>query len=135
MERLPALARERRGPEEADRPTRIDTLEVNVPQECAHRLLALIGVTAPSMAMGFDGGIAVLAVPGAVAGLNWITRYAWPATSFLPTSTIDFLALSEAAGILLVNCDPYVREWIARLNIQDSCHRSVRVAGSYTSHL
>lgn len=27
---------------------------------------------------------------------------------------IDFLAQSEAAGIALVNCDPYVREWIAR---------------------
>ena len=27
---------------------------------------------------------------------------------------IDFLAQCEAAGITLVNCDPYVREWIAR---------------------
>jgi len=32
---------------------------------------------------------------------------------------IDFLAQSEAAGILLVNCDPYVREWIARLNTEE----------------
>jgi len=28
---------------------------------------------------------------------------------------IDFLARSEAAGVALANCDPYVREWIARL--------------------
>ena len=27
---------------------------------------------------------------------------------------IAFLAKSEAVGIALVNCDPYVREWIAR---------------------
>jgi len=27
---------------------------------------------------------------------------------------IDFLARCEAADIALVNCDPYVREWIAR---------------------
>ena len=27
---------------------------------------------------------------------------------------IDFLAGCEAAGITLVNCDPYVREWITR---------------------
>jgi len=27
---------------------------------------------------------------------------------------IAFLAQCEAAGIALVNCDPYVREWIAR---------------------
>jgi hypothetical protein len=29
---------------------------------------------------------------------------------------IDFLARLEAAGIALANCDPYVREWIARQN-------------------
>ena len=28
---------------------------------------------------------------------------------------ITFLARCEAAGIALVNCDPYVREWITRL--------------------
>ena len=27
---------------------------------------------------------------------------------------IDFLTRREAAGIALVNCDPYVREWITR---------------------
>ena len=27
---------------------------------------------------------------------------------------ISFLARCEAAGIALVNCDPYVREWIKR---------------------
>jgi len=27
---------------------------------------------------------------------------------------INFLAESEAAGIELANCDPYVREWITR---------------------
>jgi anti-anti-sigma regulatory factor len=27
---------------------------------------------------------------------------------------IAFLAQCEAAGITLVNCDPYVREWISR---------------------
>jgi len=27
---------------------------------------------------------------------------------------IDFLAQCEAAGIALVNCDPYIREWIVR---------------------
>lgn len=27
---------------------------------------------------------------------------------------IDFLAQCEAAGIALVNCDPYVREWIMK---------------------
>jgi hypothetical protein len=27
---------------------------------------------------------------------------------------IDFLAQCEAADIALVNCDPYVREWITR---------------------
>jgi hypothetical protein len=27
---------------------------------------------------------------------------------------INFLAHSEVAGIALVNCDPYVREWITR---------------------
>ena len=27
---------------------------------------------------------------------------------------IAFLAQCEAAGIMLVNCDPYVREWITR---------------------
>jgi len=27
---------------------------------------------------------------------------------------ISFLAQCEAAGIALVNCDPYVREWITR---------------------
>ena len=27
---------------------------------------------------------------------------------------IDFLALCEAAGVALVNFDPYVREWITR---------------------
>ena len=27
---------------------------------------------------------------------------------------IDFLARSEAAGVTLANCDPYIREWIAR---------------------
>ena len=27
---------------------------------------------------------------------------------------IDFLAQCEAAGITLVNCDPYVREWITK---------------------
>lgn len=27
---------------------------------------------------------------------------------------IAFLAHCEVAGIVLVNCDPYVREWIAR---------------------
>jgi anti-anti-sigma regulatory factor len=29
---------------------------------------------------------------------------------------IDFLAQCEAADITLVNCDPYVREWITRQN-------------------
>ena len=29
---------------------------------------------------------------------------------------IAFLAQCEAAGIALVNCDPYVREWITRQN-------------------
>jgi hypothetical protein len=29
---------------------------------------------------------------------------------------ITFLAHCEAAGIALANCDPYVREWIARQN-------------------
>jgi hypothetical protein len=29
---------------------------------------------------------------------------------------INFLARCEAAGIALANCDPYVREWIARQN-------------------
>lgn len=29
---------------------------------------------------------------------------------------IDFLAQCEAAGIALVNCDPYVREWITGQN-------------------
>ena len=29
---------------------------------------------------------------------------------------IAFLARSEAAGIELVNCDPYVREWITGMN-------------------
>ena len=29
---------------------------------------------------------------------------------------IDFLAQCEGAGIELVNCDPYVREWITRQN-------------------
>ncbi len=29
---------------------------------------------------------------------------------------INFLAQCEAAGIALVNCDPYVREWITRQN-------------------
>jgi len=27
---------------------------------------------------------------------------------------IDFLTRCEAAGIALVNCDPYVREWMIR---------------------
>ena len=27
---------------------------------------------------------------------------------------IAFLARCEAAGIVLVNCDPYIREWISR---------------------
>jgi anti-anti-sigma regulatory factor len=27
---------------------------------------------------------------------------------------IDFLIRCEASGIVLVNCDPYVREWITR---------------------
>jgi len=27
---------------------------------------------------------------------------------------IDFLARCEANGVTLVNCDPYVREWITR---------------------
>jgi hypothetical protein len=27
---------------------------------------------------------------------------------------IDFLAQCEAAGIALVNCDSYVREWVTR---------------------
>ena len=27
---------------------------------------------------------------------------------------INFLAQCEAAGVALVNCDPYVREWITR---------------------
>jgi anti-anti-sigma regulatory factor len=27
---------------------------------------------------------------------------------------VNFLAQCETAGIALVNCDPYVREWIAR---------------------
>ncbi len=27
---------------------------------------------------------------------------------------ITFLAQSEAAGVVLDNCDPYVREWITR---------------------
>ena len=27
---------------------------------------------------------------------------------------INFLAQCEAAGIAVVNCDPYVREWITR---------------------
>ncbi len=29
---------------------------------------------------------------------------------------ITFLAQCEASGTTLVNCDPYVREWIARQN-------------------
>jgi anti-anti-sigma regulatory factor len=29
---------------------------------------------------------------------------------------IDFLAQCETAGIALVNCDPYVREWISGQN-------------------
>jgi hypothetical protein len=65
MERSPALARGRRGPEAADQPTRFDT------------------------------------------------------TSFLPTSTNDFLAKSEGAGTLLANCDQCVREPIARLNTEE----------------
>ena len=27
---------------------------------------------------------------------------------------INFLARCEAAGIALVNCDPYIREWVTR---------------------
>jgi anti-anti-sigma regulatory factor len=40
---------------------------------------------------------------------------------------IDFLAGCEAAGITLVNCDPYVREWITgegsgkHIKKEDSC--------------
>jgi hypothetical protein len=33
---------------------------------------------------------------------------------------IDFLAHCEAAGIALVNCDPYVREWIMRQKMDAS---------------
>ena len=33
---------------------------------------------------------------------------------------IVFLARCEAAGIALVNCDPYVREWITRQNAEAS---------------
>ena len=29
---------------------------------------------------------------------------------------INFLAQCEGAGIAIVNCDPYVREWITRQN-------------------
>jgi len=42
-----------------------------------------------------------------------------PRLYFRFTSRIDFFAQSETAGILLVNCDPYVREWIARLNTEE----------------
>ena len=32
---------------------------------------------------------------------------------------IEFLAQCEMAGIALVNCDPYVREWITRHRRED----------------
>jgi len=32
---------------------------------------------------------------------------------------IEFLARCETAGIALVNCDPYVREWITRHRRKD----------------
>jgi hypothetical protein len=32
---------------------------------------------------------------------------------------ITFLAQCETAGIALVNCDPYVREWITRQSIEE----------------
>ena len=32
---------------------------------------------------------------------------------------IEFLARCETAGIALVNCDPYVREWITRQRRKD----------------
>ena len=42
---------------------------------------------------------------------------------------IDFLSRCEAAGIALVNCDPYVREWIARKGSASSATKKEDLCG------
>lgn len=43
---------------------------------------------------------------------------------------INFLAQCEAADITLANCDPYVREWITRRNMNAGACRPDRKRGT-----
>jgi EmrB/QacA subfamily drug resistance transporter len=62
---------------------------------------ALAGIILPLLALNMIEGLAIVAVPRAVAGLNGFARYSWPSTSFLLTSTISmpvFAKLSDLYG-------------------------------------
>jgi hypothetical protein len=47
---------------------------------------------------------------------------------------INFLAQCEAAGVALVNCDPYVREWITRQRTETQRMPGLRKARNKISH-
>jgi MFS family permease len=62
---------------------------------------ALAGIMLPLLALNTVEGFAIAALPRAIADLNGFSRYAWPSTSFLLTSTITmpvFAKLSDLYG-------------------------------------
>ena len=66
---------------------------------------ALAGITLPLLALNMIEGLAIAAVPRAVAALNGFDRYSWPSTSFLLTSTISMPVFAKLSDI-------YGRKWL-----------------------
>src|SRR5947199_355549 len=64
-----------------------------------HRLLILTGVILPLLALSTEEGFAITAVPQAIAALNGFSRYAWPSTAFLLTSTIAMPVVAKLSDL------------------------------------
>ena len=66
---------------------------------------ALAGIILPLLALNMIEGLAIVAMPRAVAALNGFDRYSWPSTSFLLTSTISMPVFAKLS-------DLYGRKWL-----------------------
>ncbi len=72
--------------------------------DCTRLTFGLAGIILPLLALNMIEGLAIVAVPRAVADLRGLDRYSWPSTSFLLTSTISMPAFAKLS-------DLYGRKW------------------------
>jgi len=79
-------------------------MDTNVQIDRTQRIWILTGVALPLLALSTEEGFSVTAVPQAVAALNGFSRYAWPSTAFLLTSTISMPVFAKIS-------DLYGRKW------------------------